>query len=471
MRIRVANSLVLLLYTAMAVATGLSFYSFNLAQAQQMLAARRQLWFADQVARFLAGSKLLTSSVQTYAATGDDRFAQAYWREVHVTRSRDRAAAALQRLGLTPQENLLMRRARAESDTLIQREEAALTAGRRGQRERAIELVFGPVYQQALRRIYAPSEELQRRISARMDAELAAQRQRAGALWTLCLSLLLLDLLLVYTVLALVYPRFITGPLLQLDRRLQQRLCDEAPGPMPPLRAAATEIRALAASLAAQERLAEQLGRDQWAKAQQVRISAALQLQNSPEAVAARFLQDLAPLLQIGAATCYGVEPERGELQLLATYASAELAPVPPRLVPGEGLLGECLRQARPLEVASPPPGYLTVRGGLGWLEPKALLLLPVLSGGRVLAVVELALLRPLLAHERALLDDLLPFLALALEGALDSSAPAASSAASSAPSPVNPPLHPPAHSPGNPPPPPPAKPSTDPSPSEPIPR
>ena len=451
MRIRVANSLVLLLYTAMAVATGLSFYSFSLAQAQQTLAARRQLEATDQLARFLTASKLLTSSVQTYAATGEEQFAQAYWREVHVTRSRDRAAMALQRLGLTPQETLLMRRAKAESDALIQREADALAEGRRGERERAIALVFGPVYQQALRRIYAPSEELQQRISARMAAELVAQRQRSARLWTFCLSLLLLDLLLVYAVLALVYPRFITGPLQQLDRRLQQQLRGEAMGALPPLGAAATEIRDLAASLAAQERLAEQLGRDQWAKAQQVRISAALQLQGSPAAVAARFLQELAPLLQIGAATCYGVELERGDLQLLATYAGAELAPVPARLAPGEGLLGECLRQARPLEVASPPPHYLTVRGGLGWLEPRALLLLPVLSGGRVLAVVELALLRTLLSHERALIDDLLPFLALALEGAGASLAPVAT----------------PANSSGTPSPPSPAEPST----SEPIPR
>ena len=417
MRIRVANSLVLLLYTAMAVATGLSFFRFSLAQAEQTLAARRQLEATDQVVRFLAGSKLLTSSVQTYAATGDERFAQAYWREVYLTRSRDRAAAALQQLGLTPQESLLMRRAKAESDTLIQREKDAMDATRRGERDRAIELVFGPAYQQALGRIYAPSGELERRIRERMAAELAAERQQASWLWTLCLSLLLLDLLLVFAVLALVYPRFITEPLLQLDRRLQRQLRGEAMGALPPLRGAATEIRDLAASLAAHERLAEQLGRDRWAKAEQARISAVLQQQASAAAVAARFLQELAPVLQIGAATCYGVEPVQGELQLLATYASAEPAPVPQRLAPGEGLLGECLRQARPLEVASPPPGYLPVRSGLGRLEPQALLLLPVASGGRVLAVLELALLRPLLAHERALLDDLLPFLALALEG------------------------------------------------------
>lgn len=417
MRIRVANALVLLLYSAMAGATGLSFQRYSVAQVEQMRATRRQLEATDQVARFLAGSKLLTSSVQTYAATGEERFAQAYWREVSITRSRDRAAAALQHLGLTPQESLLMRQARHESDTLIQREKQAMEAGRRGDRDRAIALVFGPAYQLALSRIYGPSEALERLIRQRMAQEVAAERQRADWLWSLCLILLLLDVLLVFAILALIYPRFITGPLLQLDRRLQQQLRGAPLGPLPPLRGAASEIRELAASLAEQERLAEQLGHDRWIKAQQVRINAVLQQQDCPQAVAGRFLQALAPVLPIGAATCYGVEPGQGALGLLASYASAEPWPAPQRLESGEGLLGECLRQARPLEVASPPPGYLPVHSALGRLEPEALLLLPVLSGERVLAVLELALLRPLLAHERELLSDLLPFLALALEG------------------------------------------------------
>ena len=77
MRIRLANALVLLLYTAMAGATGLSFQRYGVAQVEQMRATRRQLEATDQVARFLAGSKLLTSSVQAYAATGEERFAQA----------------------------------------------------------------------------------------------------------------------------------------------------------------------------------------------------------------------------------------------------------------------------------------------------------------------------------------------------------------------------------------------------------
>jgi CHASE3 domain sensor protein len=415
MRIRLAHSLVLLLHTSLAIALGVSFHAFSQAERRQTEAAQRQLQVSIAVSRFLAGSKQLTISVQSFAATGDPSFAEAYWREVYVTRNRDRAARTLQRLGLTSGESALLRQARAESDALIRTEREALDAGRAGQRDRAIQLVFGPAYQQALRRIYVPSEGLQRHINERMERAVQGESQRAEALWRLLVALLIMDLALVFVVLAVVTPRFITRPLVRLDRRLQQLLRGE-PAAAVPLRGAAREIQDLALSLAAQERLSAQLARDRWAKAEQVRISALLQSEATPEAVAARFLTELAPL-GLGAGSVYAVGSLSASLTLLSSYAGDAEPLAAQRLQRGEGLLGECLRQAHPLEIVDPPPGYLTVRSGLGSHEPCSLWLLPVRSGERVLAMVELALLRSLDSQERTLISDLLPFLALALEG------------------------------------------------------
>lgn len=415
MRIRLAHSLVLLLHTGLAIALGVSFHAFSVAERQQTAATRRQLQVSIAISRFLAGSKQLTISVQSFAASGDPSFAEAYWREVYVTRNRDRAARTLQRLGLTSGESALLRQARAESDALIRTEREALDAGRSGGRDRAIQLVFGPAYQQALRRIYVPSEDLQRRINERMERAVQGERQRAEALWRLLVALLITDLALVFVVLAVVTPRFITRPLMRLDRRLQLLLRGE-PAAAVPLHGAAQEIQDLALSLAAQEQLSTQVTRDRWAKAEQVRISALLQSESTPEAVAARFLTELAPL-GLGAGSVYAVAPGSASLTLLSSYAGDAEPLAAQRLQRGEGLLGECLRQAHPLEIDDPPPGYLTVRSGLGSHEPFSLWLLPVRSGERVLAMVELALLRSLDSHARTLISDLLPFLALALEG------------------------------------------------------
>ncbi len=416
MRIRVANSLVLLLYSAMAVLTAVVFSRYGEVQQRAIAAAQRQLLASTEVTRFLAGSRLLTSSVQSYAASGEESFSTAYWRELFGSRSRDRAAEALQRLSLTATESALLQRARSQADTLVELEQLAMEAARRGDRPQALALVFGPAYQQALQRFVAPSEELQQRITRRLAAELARERQQASSLWHLCLGLLAFDLALVFAVLALVYPRFITRPLMQLDRRLQNLGAGEPPPPLQ-LAGAATEIQDLAESLATQERLARQLAHDQWAKAQQVRISAVLQRQTSAPALGAALLAELAPLLPLGAATVYGVSAEEGgALALLATYATSG-EPVPVRLQSGEGLVGECLRMGEPLEVQDLPPGYRTVVSGLGHAPPHGLLLLPVLSGSSTLAVLELALLSPLEPHQRSLVLDLLPFVALALEG------------------------------------------------------
>lgn len=422
MRIRVANSLVVLLYTALGVATGFAFTRFSAVQQRQIEASRRELEATRAVAAFLAGSRRLTSNLQAFAATGDEQFAEAFWREVAVTRSRERAADTLDALGLTAAEGGLLLRARAESDALIARQGDVVAARRGGELDRALALVFGADVQQALRRIDDPSEELQQRITVRLAAEVARERRAAAVLWALCLGLVLVDLLLVLVlvVLAVVYPRFITQPLVQLDRRLQGLSAGLPTAPLQ-LRWAATEIRDLAASLATQERLAAQLAQDRWAKAQHVRIGALLQRQASRSDLAATLLRELAAVLPIGAATAYGLAADAAHgadapLQLLASYAVSGRR-LPRHLQPGEGLLGECLRRGEPLDVLEPPAGYLAVTSGLGHCDPQQLLLLPVQSGSRILAVVELALLRQLLVHERALLIDLLPLVALALEG------------------------------------------------------
>uniref|UniRef100_UPI00398C1FE1 hypothetical protein n=1 Tax=Vulcanococcus limneticus TaxID=2170428 RepID=UPI00398C1FE1 len=202
MRIRAANALITAFYLTLAVASGMAFRRFDRERRGETVAYSRQLRATDQVARFLAGSKQLTSSVQGYAATGDPAFAQAYWREVEVTRSRDRAAEDLAALGLTPAEEALIRQAKANSDALIAVESRAIDAARGGDQPRALGLVFGPAYQRALRGIYSPSYQLQQQLQRRLQAVLEQNRRRAASWWRLCLALALLNLLLV-----VVYPR------------------------------------------------------------------------------------------------------------------------------------------------------------------------------------------------------------------------------------------------------------------------
>jgi two-component system sensor histidine kinase/response regulator len=82
----------------------------------------------------------------------------------------------------------------------------------------------------------------------------------------------------------------------------------------------------------------------------------------------------------------------------------------------GEGLVGQAAADRRPLVLASLPEDHLEIQAGLGALQVRTLLVLPVLDQERVHAVLELAPLEPLTQRQQALLDQLLPGLAAQVE-------------------------------------------------------
>lgn len=82
--------------------------------------------------------------------------------------------------------------------------------------------------------------------------------------------------------------------------------------------------------------------------------------------------------------------PNWHELDLVGTRACA--TPPPARLALRETLLGQCARERLTRIIPTPPPGYWTLRSGLGNMQPAALVLAPLLIQDKLLGVVELAL-------------------------------------------------------------------------------
>jgi hypothetical protein len=81
-----------------------------------------------------------------------------------------------------------------------------------------------------------------------------------------------------------------------------------------------------------------------------------------------------------------------------------------------KGLAGECARAAAPVRLTGLPPDYLRISSALGAAAPEHAYAWPVASGAAVLAVAEVASFRPLGAREQALVEELLPSVALSLE-------------------------------------------------------
>lgn len=415
MRIRVAFSLFLTVQCCLAAAAVVSFLSFGSSLQQRVRIVDQILQVNRELDRFLSGSRRLTSTAQAYAVMGNPTAVRSYWQEVSVARNRERAVAALRALDLRPAERRLLEAASRQSTALSQTDRDAFAAAGSGDRQGAMTTLFGVAYQQDLQGLNGRIEGLKRQIQERLEGELRQRRLQSSRLWTLSMLLLGLSIASALLPLLLFVPGFILQPLRELDRRLRAVMAGEKPLPLA-LPAAADELQHLCALQQEHEALVAGIARDRWVKQQQAQISEALQRQRSPHHVLACLLSRLASQLPVAAATAYVVGNASDlNLNLAAAWARAgDLQPVSV-LAPGEGLVGQCMRQRKPMVVV-PPAGYMPFQGGLGSAPPSQLQLLPVLSGDRVLSVLEIALLRDLDGAESALLHELLPFVALALE-------------------------------------------------------
>jgi putative methionine-R-sulfoxide reductase with GAF domain len=78
----------------------------------------------------------------------------------------------------------------------------------------------------------------------------------------------------------------------------------------------------------------------------------------------------------------------------------------------GEGLIGQVAKEARLLNLAAVPEGYITVLSGLGAAAPSQLLICPVVANGEVEGIVEIASFKTLGQPEEKLLKGVCETLA-----------------------------------------------------------
>ena len=94
-------------------------------------------------------------------------------------------------------------------------------------------------------------------------------------------------------------------------------------------------------------------------------------------------------------------------LQLLAAYADHPTEGLPQELKLGQGLIGQCARDARRLILTDLPRNVAPISSGLFRAKPKNAVVLPVLFEGQVKAVIELAALTPFTDLQLSFLEQL----------------------------------------------------------------
>ncbi len=108
---------------------------------------------------------------------------------------------------------------------------------------------------------------------------------------------------------------------------------------------------------------------------------------------------------------------EDGRYERIATFA-APPGSVPDHFIPGEGLLGQCVKDRKVFVIRDVPDGYLSIGSGLGQHHPRHLLIAPMMLDSHVSGVIELGFFNPIHESDTELLTRVSDAVAIAIRSA-----------------------------------------------------
>ncbi len=144
-----------------------------------MLVEEEQLETTLFLNQYRLGSKALTYAVQAYVVTGDEKYYNNYMKELNTDKNRDIAWAGLEKNDITEEEWNAMKQIAELSNNLVPLEEMAIASVAEGDREAAVEYVFGEKYENDIEIINRETDtainRIQNRLAGKKDVLLIIQ--------------------------------------------------------------------------------------------------------------------------------------------------------------------------------------------------------------------------------------------------------------------------------------------------------
>ena len=209
--------------------------------------------------------------------------------------------------------------------------------------------------------------------------------------------------------------RRIVGPVRALKTSVESIVGGDF-GAVVPFTHAVDETGALARSIDVLRRGAAAIDDQRWVKSNVATLTGDLQGAATLTEFGERLLSGLVPALGGGVAAFHTLEAGETRLRRIAHYGLSASSPSDEWTGLGDGLVGQCAREGKPVQLAGLPPDYLRIASGLGAAAPTQAVAWPLASRDALLAVLEVASFRALGAREQALVEELLPGAALSLQ-------------------------------------------------------
>ena len=149
----------------------LSLLSYSYANKELQQASEDRFELTYNANRFMNGSAYLTNEVRAFAATGIQEHYDNYWNEVNHLKNLDIGVAAMQEIGITPEEQAMIDEMSSLSNELVPLEDEAMKNVQAGKREEAIAYVYGTDYNTSIAKINSLKEQFLTGLDARAKEE------------------------------------------------------------------------------------------------------------------------------------------------------------------------------------------------------------------------------------------------------------------------------------------------------------
>jgi signal transduction histidine kinase/HAMP domain-containing protein/CheY-like chemotaxis protein len=154
-----------------------------------------------------------------------------------------------------------------------------------------------------------------------------------------------------------------------------------------------------------------------WLKTNLARFVGIMQGQRNLQALTDQLLNELTPVVgaQHGAFYLAEREDEQTLLKLTSTYAYLRRKGLSSRFALGEGLVGQCALERKPIVITDVPEDYVAIGSGLGSAAPRSIAVMPIFFEEQVRGVIELASFHEFSTIQISFLEQLMLNIGLAI--------------------------------------------------------